>query len=263
MTRSVPTKTQIMKEIAEIIGSEPISSTAGSSIPRIFFSDVAAHMGIPQIGTMTDLARRVIEFANLQWHEDFSSELTPSGGGGTVTALGLLQMKNAVLKWKGLPEETLPSTILLNEWEPAINWLAIRNGLPKEETLRLERPGASDFRKLVLDEYQNKCAITRIEVGEVIEVAHIVPYYGEDSDHIQNGIPMRVDLHKLFDSGLLRIRYIAGLKVFIVEIHENAMKNYKELHEKKLELPGNPNSYPSKKALEIKQGIHAKLWVTI
>lgn len=252
-----------MKDIAQILGSEPIAPTIGSSIPRIFFSDVAAHLGIPQIGTMPDLARRIIEFANLPWHEEFSSELAPSGGGGTVTALGLLQIKNAILKWKGLPVLALPSILVFDEWEPAINWLAIRNNLPKEETLKIERPGASEFRNMVLNEYGNKCAITGYRVSETIEAAHIVPYYGKESDDIQNGIPLRADLHKLFDNGLLRIQYVAGIKVFQIQIHENVKLDYFDLHLMNINLPEDINSYPSKKALEIKNEIHKAKWLTI
>lgn len=263
MTRSVPTKTQIMRDIAEILGSEVISPTRGSSIPRIFFSDVASHLGIPQIGTMPELARRIIEFAHLEWHDDFSSELAPSGGGGTVTALGLLQIKNAVLVWKGLPQIPLPQEIIFEEWEPALDWEIIRSKLPREETDRLIRPGASDFRDLVLNEYGCICAISGCSSKEVIEIAHIVPYHGEQSDEVQNAIPLRSDLHALFDCGMLKVNYSYQKKDFEVQIHENVIRDYEEFNGVTLKLPKDKTSQPSKKALKIKNELFSNKWLKI
>lgn len=66
------------------------------------------------------------------------------------------------------------------------------------------RPNQAKFRKQILDEYKH-CIITNIEMPEVLEAAHIVPfaYHGEDS--IANGFPLRSDIHILFDTGNLRI----------------------------------------------------------
>ena len=225
-----------MREISELLGTPVISATEGSSIPRVFFTDVASTMGIPQLGSMPELARRIIEYSHLPWHETFSSELSPSGGGGTVTALGLLQIKNAVLVWKGEEPIPLPEEISFSEWEPALDWQIMRRGLPRDVIERLERPGAPEFRSLVLSEYGNRCALTGFTTTEVIQVAHIVPYYGEASDDIQNAIPMRSDLHGLFDTGLIRIDYIPGERKFQITIHENIKKDYLELNKKYLKI---------------------------
>ncbi len=37
------------------------------------------------------------------------------------------------------------------------------------------------------------------------DAAHIQPYVSSESNHIQNGLALRTDLHKLFDAGLLTI----------------------------------------------------------
>ena len=84
-----------MKEITELLGHSQIETTVGSSIPSVFFSDIAAVMGIPITSGMPSMAKRIIENAGLIWMSEFSSENAPSGGGGTVTTLGLLQLKNA------------------------------------------------------------------------------------------------------------------------------------------------------------------------
>lgn len=66
------------------------------------------------------------------------------------------------------------------------------------------RPNQARFRHDVLSAYK-RCIITNVEMPEVLEAAHIVPfaYHGEDT--VANGIPLRSDIHILFDTGNLRI----------------------------------------------------------
>ena len=40
---------------------------------------------------------------------------------------------------------------------------------------------------------------------ELLEAAHIQPYIDERSNHPQNGLCLRVDLHRLFDEGLISV----------------------------------------------------------
>lgn len=66
------------------------------------------------------------------------------------------------------------------------------------------RPNQAKFRRDILNAYKH-CIITNIEMPEVLEAAHIIPvsYHGEYT--IANGIPLRSDIHILFDTGNLRI----------------------------------------------------------
>ncbi len=68
-----------------------------------------------------------------------------------------------------------------------------------------ERKGQRHFRASVSRAYSNKCCITGETTPELLEAAHIQPYIDEDSNHIQNGLLLRVDFHKLYDNGLLTI----------------------------------------------------------
>lgn len=68
-----------------------------------------------------------------------------------------------------------------------------------------DRKGQFEFRNKVLKAYQNKCCITGETVEDVIEAAHIHDYKTEDSNSIQNGLALRVDIHRLYDAGLLTI----------------------------------------------------------
>ena len=263
MTRNLPKKSQIMTEISQLLGIPEIAPTAGSSIPSIFFTSIASEMGIHTVHGMPAMARKIIENSHLVWHEEFSSELAPSGGGGTVTALGLLQVKNAILVWQGLDPEPLPSEIIFEEWKPDENWEELRNSLPKTEQEVTTRPGASAFREIVLTEYDNQCVVTGIRSVEVIEIAHIVPYYGVAIDEIQNAIPLRSDIHKLFDRGLLKIYYDNSIRKYMVLIHDYVMDDYSDYHLKTLIMPHDSLSSPSKAALLEQQKIHKRMWQII
>ena len=252
-----------MNEISQLLGIPEIAPTVGSSIPSIFFTSIASEMGIHTVHGMPAMARKIIENSHLTWHEEFSSELAPSGGGGTVTALGLLQVKNAILIWQGLTPEPLPTEIIFDEWKPNENWKELRGSLPKTEQEITTRPGAAAFREMVLIEYDNQCAVTGFQTVDAIEVAHIVPYYGPESDEIQNAIPLRSDIHKLFDKGLLRIKYDNSTRRYLVFIHDYAMDDYSDFHEKRLIMPHDSLSSPSKAALLEQQKIHKRMWQII
>ncbi|MBD9699188.1 hypothetical protein IGS67_06740 [Flavimobilis sp. GY10621] len=61
--------------------------------------DVSKRLGIDHIGSMPELAQRIVTKANLPYRADlFDSRLTPSGGGGTVTLDGLKQILTAIKK---------------------------------------------------------------------------------------------------------------------------------------------------------------------
>jgi len=77
----------------------------------------------------------------------------------------------------------------------------------RERALRLthQRVGQSLFRDALVAEYGSRCCITGATVEEALEAAHICAYRGEVSNHIQNGLLLRADLHNLFDRLLLGI----------------------------------------------------------
>jgi len=263
MNRSIPYKSTTMREICELLDLPLIEPTVGSSIPRIFFSDVANALGVDAKGTMPESARAIIEAAHLPWHEQFSSESAPSGGGGTVTALGLLQIKNAVLTWQGKAPITLPSNIIFESWSPVENWIELRENLTRTERMTVVRPGAAEFRQTILIEYGGQCAITKFTSIQSLDVAHIVPYHGPESDEVQNAILLRSDIHKLFDAGLVRIDYILAKREYICRIHDFIKEDYGDYDGRVLSLPRDSFSHPSKDALIINQGIHSTLWQEI
>jgi len=67
------------------------------------------------------------------------------------------------------------------------------------------RRGQPLFRSRLMDAYDNRCAITGCSAIEVLEAAHILPYRGDHTNRIDNGLLLRADLHTLFDCLLLWI----------------------------------------------------------
>jgi hypothetical protein len=68
-----------------------------------------------------------------------------------------------------------------------------------------QRQGQGVFRARLLEAYGSRCAITGSNAVAVLEAAHILPYRGEHTNRVDNGLLLRSDLHTLFDLGLLWI----------------------------------------------------------
>jgi len=70
----------------------------------------------------------------------------------------------------------------------------------------LDRRGQSDFRSRIMGAYKQKCLLTGVDIPEVLEAAHIIPVKYGGSDETGNGVCLRVDIHRLFDSGNIRFK---------------------------------------------------------
>jgi HNH endonuclease len=68
-----------------------------------------------------------------------------------------------------------------------------------------QRQGQPAFRWGLLQIYGSSCAFSNCVVSHVLDAAHIVPYRGVHTNHPQNGLLLRTDLHTLFDLGLLAV----------------------------------------------------------
>jgi hypothetical protein len=74
----------------------------------------------------------------------------------------------------------------------------------KHRALRAQvvREGQARFKQALIETYGLACMITGETVAEIVEAAHIRPYINEKSNHISNGLLLRVDIHRLFDADL-------------------------------------------------------------
>ena len=112
------------------------------------------------------------------------------------------------------------------------------------------REGQSRFREHVLSAYQRRCCITGETVEEVLEAAHIEPYVNASSNHVQNGIPLRRDLHKLYDAQLLSIDEQGVIHVS-TQVRSEA---YQSLDGKLVLRPLNVADQPSVNAVRLRRG---------
>ena len=115
-----------------------------------------------------------------------------------------------------------------------------------KETLIKPRLGQGSFKILVTDAYCRACAITQERVLPVLEAAHIKPYSMSGPHEVRNGVLLRSDMHKLFDSGYLTITPKLHIEVSrrIKEEFENG-KYYFTYHGQRINLPRRPFDQPS------------------
>ncbi len=115
------------------------------------------------------------------------------------------------------------------------------------------RLGQGTFRIDVTEAYEGRCAITAERTLPALEAAHI-QRYSEGGDHsLSNGLLLRSDLHRLFDSGYLAIEP-GSLKIRVSprirEEFENGRDYYAlERDGRVLRGPSNPLAFPSQEKL--------------
>lgn len=63
------------------------------------------------------------------------------------------------------------------------------------------REGQGAFRLRLLHAYGGRCAITGEHTEPVLDAAHIQPYLGPRSNHLQNGLLLTKEFHALLDEG--------------------------------------------------------------
>src|SRR6476469_7610249 len=110
----------------------------------------------------------------------------------------------------------------------------------------VQRQGQPKFRRKLLTAYAGRCPITDCDVESAIEAAHIIPYQGTQTNHLTNGLPLRADIHTLFDLHLLSIRPDTNEVVIAPELVGTC---YQNLAERKLTLPQDLKTAPNQNAL--------------
>lgn len=111
----------------------------------------------------------------------------------------------------------------------------------KKTGLITHRYGQKEFREKILKLFGNKCAVSGERASILIEASHIVQHACDGSYDISNGIPLRVDLHELFDRGYATIRNKDGIYEFLIcdrfwKDYDGG-ENYKVWRKKKIKKP--------------------------
>lgn len=114
------------------------------------------------------------------------------------------------------------------------------------------REGQGAFRARLLDAYGRKCAITGEKTEPVLDAAHVQPYLGARSNHIQNGLLLSKEFHTLFDLGLLTVTpdYKVRISPKIRERWSNGRRFYAFEGQSLASVPSANAERPSPAALE-------------
>ena len=97
-----------------------------------------------------------------------------------------------------------PETVIDTNDEIIEPWVArIARKTKKNSSRSYARDGK--FGMLVRRRYKNKCAVTGIAVGVMLDAAHIIEVNDNGSDHPENGILLEKGIHTAFDANLWAI----------------------------------------------------------
>ena len=122
-----------------------------------------------------------------------------------------------------------------------------RAGRPIVITPRL---GQASFRLAVLDAYDQQCAVTTEHSLPVLEAAHIRPWAEGGAHEVTNGVPLRRDLHRLFDLGYVTIR--PDMRFTVSRRLRDEFANgrvYYELDGREIRLPAESAAQPKRELL--------------
>jgi putative restriction endonuclease len=201
----------------------------------------------------------------------------PDIAAGLNRTIGCIAVTDPVFfspdEWVPTPGDWAPSTVAhrgydlengdgLRLWRACLERAAARRASPdwtveafdQQRTggPQLIRPrlGQASFRLAVLDAYDQQCAVTTEHSLPVVEAAHIQPWAAGGTHEVPNGLPLRRDLHRLFDLGYVTVR--PDLRFAVSRDLRNDYANgrvYYELNGRGIQLPADPAARPRPGAL--------------
>lgn len=119
-----------------------------------------------------------------------------------------------------------------------------------EQIQAVRRQGQGTFRMRLLDAY-GRCAITGEKTQPVLDAAHIQPYMGPASNHVQNGLLLTKEFHALFDKGYVTVTpdYLVRVSGALREEWQNGVRYYAYDGQPLKRLPEREHLRPSRDAL--------------
>lgn len=115
------------------------------------------------------------------------------------------------------------------------------------------RRGQPEFRALLIEAYDGHCAFTDCDAESALEAAHILAYRGTHTNHVQNGLLLRADMHLLFDRGLVGVN---PDKLRILLSPALIRTSYSSLQDVPIRCPDDEALGPNREALEQHARIH-------
>jgi putative restriction endonuclease len=124
-----------------------------------------------------------------------------------------------------------------------------RYGQPSLQPMRL---GQGAFRKLVLDAYGRRCAVSGEHTVPVLQASHIRPFAEIRKHEVTNGLALRSDVHTLFDQGYVTVTpdYEFVVSECLREEFANGDVYYEYARQRpKILLPGDRTNLPDREHL--------------
>ncbi|MBO5567024.1 MAG: HNH endonuclease [Succinivibrio sp.] len=122
----------------------------------------------------------------------------------------------------------------------------------------------SSFKLQLLNHYGNRCAITGSDNSLLLDVAHIKTFFDDKFHAPDNGIVMRVDLHRLFAWGYITAYYKTPDKVLVKVSHtvkEHKAEEYLKYDGKELLLPEDRALWPNPEYLKWHLEVRFENWL--
>lgn len=134
--------------------------------------------------------------------------------------------------------------------------LAAERKLMVENVRRLSRD--ANFRRVVLGAYDNRCAVTRIQL-RLIDAAHILPVpSGSSSDHVTNGMALSPTFHRAYDNCLIYLDENYFMRLNDEKASElsasqldGGIAQFSQFLDKKIHLPIDHNQRPRIEYIQI------------
>ncbi len=248
-----------MGAICDALGIAHHDCGRGSNVEGPFLVAIAdaLRLGDQATGTIEDNIDLLVESLTAERGADYHSE------GGTITNLvlsvildGILAGGHAVvpLGW-GAPAARIWIAKAAEDGGPdaedaAIDGLELSDERKRSLRRAVVREGQGRFRSLLLRAYGGRCAITGTSVEYALDAAHIRPYRGPYTNRATNGILLRADLHRMWDTGLLAVHEADATVLIAPHITD---RDYADLQGRPIRLPDNPMQYPSAEALRLQR----------
>lgn len=239
-------------EIVRILGLTGIKGPgpkSEGSLPWEDIKKISEAIGVPYDGERVRTWRLVIEHLGGTVDED-----ADVSSGGTIENPGLEKVRDLLLQGGAVanPDLAEPTVPVVAAALDAGGQFTL-SGVVDERAFTTRaiavRQGQPAFRAALLIAYGGKCAVTETGVEAALEAAHIDGYKGPTSNHVQNGLLLRCDVHTLFDLGRIGLAE-SGQNLVVVVRGDIDDDYYRAMHGQVARLPLDPALQPSREALQ-------------
>jgi putative restriction endonuclease len=147
----------------------------------------------------------------------------------------------------------IESVSIYNKYKDVLTGIENLIGESKIREVKV-RVNQNVFRQIVLANYSSKCAISGIDIPELLVASHIIPWSKSEEERLnpENGICLSTMYDKAFDKGLIGIDFNYSV-IISNKLKQNIDKPYylhyfSHLEKKQISLP--PKYYPKKEFIE-------------